>query len=530
MTLVFRAIWQDARESLITAAEEAFNRWLTAQAIDIDPPDEGRVVVDHGSTTATSDQVEIRVRRALRDGIDAVQLELTTASEDHARTSLTRLTAIEIDDSDGWLWIDVEREARPGTGWPLLSAPTLIHDLLDNGVDARVDQVRITSTPQRIAPAGLAGLIRNPFRSIPLVVFSEGPAGFTASLARAEETARRLAGAVQTVLLAKTDADAFDEHIGGELGVTGGDARLYLANTGESGLDPDRHRLIRDAQMSVGPTQTVRLVSSILGATITARRPPATYDAVRRELRLGRSRSDAELLAVAESEIERLTAERNQLKSDREYLEETLLDTQADLESAVIETARLQNQLQVMATARNGVATETTSDLAREAHSVGEAISAARDLLSRVVIPEGVEHDIDDLDSNVSSTSWGELVWRGLRALHRYACADHDGDFRHWCATSGDIWAWPATGKKLALRESETVESNRRYADQRRFPVDVDVDQSGTITMWSHLKISEGGGPMAPRIYFHDDTRGTTGKVHVGFIGPHKYTENTRTN
>jgi hypothetical protein len=48
--------------------------------------------------------------------------------------------------------------------------------------------------------------------------------------------------------------------------------------------------------------------------------------------------------------------------------------------------------------------------------------------------------------------------------------------------------------------------------------------------MLAHLKIAEGGGPLAPRVYFHDDTRGPTGRVHIGFIGPHKYMENTRTN
>ncbi|NLG22719.1 MAG: hypothetical protein GX555_14965, partial [Actinomycetales bacterium] len=74
------------------------------------------------------------------------------------------------------------------------------------------------------------------------------------------------------------------------------------------------------------------------------------------------------------------------------------------------------------------------------------------------------------------------------------------------------------------------VESNRRLAEQRRFPVDTQVDPAGTTIMWSHLKIAEGGGRLAPRIYFHDDTRGVTGRVHIGFVGPHHYTENTKTN
>ena len=39
--------------------------------------------------------------------------------------------------------------------------------------------------------------------------------------------------------------------------------------------------------------------------------------------------------------------------------------------------------------------------------------------------------------------------------------------------------------------------------------------------MEAHLKPVQGGGMQIPRIYFYDDTKGRTGKVHVGFIGPH---------
>ncbi|WP_255491855.1 MULTISPECIES: hypothetical protein [unclassified Actinotalea] len=46
--------------------------------------------------------------------------------------------------------------------------------------------------------------------------------------------------------------------------------------------------------------------------------------------------------------------------------------------------------------------------------------------------------------------------------------------------------------------------------------------------MESHLKISEGGGDIAPRVYFYDDTAGAIRKVHVGFVGPHYLVPNTR--
>ncbi len=48
--------------------------------------------------------------------------------------------------------------------------------------------------------------------------------------------------------------------------------------------------------------------------------------------------------------------------------------------------------------------------------------------------------------------------------------------------------------------------------------------------MEAHCKIAEGGGRLSPRVYFHDDTKGATGLVHVGFIGPHRYVRNASTN
>ncbi len=88
--------------------------------------------------------------------------------------------------------------------------------------------------------------------------------------------------------------------------------------------------------------------------------------------------------------------------------------------------------------------------------------------------------------------------------------------------------AWPATTKKLAMSESETVMNNDKFAAARVFEIDPLVEPTGRITMQSHLKISEGGGNLAPRVYFHDDTGGKTGKVHVGFVGPHHLVPNTR--
>jgi hypothetical protein len=38
--------------------------------------------------------------------------------------------------------------------------------------------------------------------------------------------------------------------------------------------------------------------------------------------------------------------------------------------------------------------------------------------------------------------------------------------------------------------------------------------------MEEHIKIEQGGSPC-PRIHFYDDTRGSTGRIHVGWFGDH---------
>jgi hypothetical protein len=80
------------------------------------------------------------------------------------------------------------------------------------------------------------------------------------------------------------------------------------------------------------------------------------------------------------------------------------------------------------------------------------------------------------------------------------------------------------------MTESQSVQQSSRLRNQRLLPVAREVCSDAKVVMLAHLKIAEGGGPLAPRVYFHDDTRGPTGRVHIGFIGPHKYMENTRTN
>ena len=69
------------------------------------------------------------------------------------------------------------------------------------------------------------------------------------------------------------------------------------------------------------------------------------------------------------------------------------------------------------------------------------------------------------------------------------------------------------------MNESESVRNRPELRRARDFPVDRALHRSGNHFMEAHIKLDN--GEMAPRLYFLYDTRGETGKVHVGYVGPH---------
>ena len=78
--------------------------------------------------------------------------------------------------------------------------------------------------------------------------------------------------------------------------------------------------------------------------------------------------------------------------------------------------------------------------------------------------------------------------------------------------------------------EPRSIHEDDALHKARELPANPKVDPSGYLFMEAHLKVSEGGGPLAPRIYFYDDTGEKTGNVHIGFFGPHDPMPNKSTN
>ena len=163
-------------------------------------------------------------------------------------------------------------------------------------------------------------------------------------------------------------------------------------------------------------------------------------------------------------------------------------------------------------------------------YTITGVIEIARDEFDRVVVPDAALKEIDALEADEKSGDWARELLKGFRALQAYAeeAKFFAGGFWEWCEHSNNPDTWYASASKLAMSESDTVMENARLMRQRRFVVDQQVDPTGYQVMQAHMKIAEGGGQNIPRLYFWDDVKGRTGKMHVGFIGPHRLVQNTK--
>ena len=155
--------------------------------------------------------------------------------------------------------------------------------------------------------------------------------------------------------------------------------------------------------------------------------------------------------------------------------------------------------------------------------SVSEALTKGKQLLDHVEIAEKVSTRLDDLDNNQRAKTWGRDIWKAFLAFEAYARSGYTGNFYQWCS-SGNDFSW--FSQSTALKESDTVHNDERLYAQRVLPITTEVDPRGKVFMESHLKFR---GSMAPRLYFFDDTKGKTQKVHIGGIDPHSRWENTTT-
>ncbi|MDP9867647.1 MULTISPECIES: hypothetical protein [Streptosporangium] len=157
-----------------------------------------------------------------------------------------------------------------------------------------------------------------------------------------------------------------------------------------------------------------------------------------------------------------------------------------------------------------------------EPTSLMDALNMARETLAHVEIGDtDTEAAKLDLAYPTLARVWASKTWDALRALDAFARARSSGEFAggffDWCRSAARLTI-PAG--MVAMSESRTVNTNGKYSMRRTFAVPLEVHPSGKVLMEAHIKIRKGGCP-APRIHFHDDSGGSTGKIWIGHVGDH---------
>jgi hypothetical protein len=163
--------------------------------------------------------------------------------------------------------------------------------------------------------------------------------------------------------------------------------------------------------------------------------------------------------------------------------------------------------------------------------SLAEALVEARTSLARLVIGDTEDSAVwlDNAYPRMRST-WAAKAWDALRALNEFAEARSAGKFSRgfhdWCA-GGAPGRFTIPAGMVAMRESRSVTGRGKFSRPRTFPVPIEVAPGGELLMEAHIKLRSVGYP-APRMHFHDDSGGATGKIYIGYVGDHL--PNTRTN
>lgn len=519
MSLLYRAIWKGCTEepdqrAVVELAHESFSRWA------LDDPDATPLGV--GETTAGNKTINVRVL----DSDDMYGIEAQT--RDNQAPAVWSVTVRTLATGTAFhVWVDLAMETDEPTQSITVGPPRVIRDLLalsnrpSLGVTDIVSDVA-TVTSDEIP--GLVALLRRTERSIPFIVCA-APVDHSDPhwTERAARIAHRTRGIATVVTLDEAATAAFRTELG-PLAVWPGAVRTYLPAPLRTMADGWRHRYVPASVLnsSSGKAAVNRIVYAVAQLS-TRRRIPAEL-----QVFAGDEHATADY-----DKLERLCED---LQLEIDIGQEELAEVQRELARANGHLTRLRQVMEAngrsdlfwgLSQAGSGTGAANRPETVQD---VSEAVAAAQEHLGEwVVVAPTAARSLDGIDTAPNAYAWGNSAWRGLQALAAYAQMKQrggGGNFWSWCER-GDPLSWPATSKRLAMRESETLR-NSRQADSRVFDVDPAVGQGLRIYMEAHLKVSEGGGGLAPRIYFYDDTDGATRRVHVGFVGPHFLVPNSR--
>lgn len=525
MSLLYRAMWHDegaTAQDYLPAARLALTRWAVGDLDSNDPLPDG----EHQLGTQRHLSIETVSGPGL-SGFEARRSDEHLRPDHRVEQWHTRVLVIT---NEHMAYTLVENGVTTDdlATWVTLGRPRVVDALIASSVKPKLGASQIALDPISVSAGqtpALVDYLRSDGRTLPVIAFTqprqELDTGRWAELAT--QAATRIAGVCQVVVLDLGAALELQTQLG-TLAVHPGGVRTYLPAPLNTPYDGVRHRYVAPRLVAELDTRLVdRLVYSM--SVLSTRR--TVMDELHLEHPQGlREAPDTPDLQERVNELEF-----SLLEASEGYGE--ALEEQTRMTERIRRLERVVREHGLEGTLWAGLEDEEPDQgLPTSVDTCTLAVLFAEEhLTDHLSVHPDAPIDLDQLDAAIEARPWANTLWQGLRALSSYGeakKAGFAGGFWDWCANSGDVRAWPATKKKLAMRESETVSQNPKLAAHRILPVDPAVSPDGRILMEAHLKISEGGGRLAPRVYFHDDTGGPTGKIHVGFIGPHHHLPNTK--
>ncbi|MDX2679396.1 hypothetical protein [Streptomyces soliscabiei] len=492
----------------------------------------------------------------------AIRIQLREDKPD--ATWRTTITGVAFEDSSALLAVGLE--VFPNIDMPLSPGrPRLVRDLVRD-LKPMDGPAPLTLGAQSVSAEGINALVDvlcDPTRRLPVIVAAQPLRPNQLWSERMGRAMPLCAGAASLYVLADTEAvDAFRTAIGEYYRVAPGSVRTFLTEVDPAwAKDASRHRFLAMARMSdpqdkawFGLARTVQRLSTeapLPEALRTISFPDdagqrhreerrAALAAVRPSDELAGMRKDVEelkaLLAQADEELKEAARTADLSTRTAASLEEQLHAAveraDGDMEEALralddVERARAEADV-----LRHRLREEGRYDDTVVAEQSPGMPDSFEDLWERLDTFDGVLVTADkgralDLDEAERARVWAAKAWNALRALDSYAQAAREGFnggfYQHCTSDRPGAVNWPL--KQLATAESDTTMN--RWGAERTFAVPLDVDPSGHKEMQAHLKL-DSKGSTSPRIYFLDDTKGVTGQVIVGYIGPHL--TNTKTN
>lgn len=519
MSLLYRAIWQGTTDKensdILNVAKNRTSRWI----YNSDNPKP----LDESSTPFSNSSGGIRSYTYREVDDCAFEVQVFDKSNDGTEwtTSIRVLRSAEsisILIENGMESEDLAKRIKVGR-------PGIVHDLLGVFNKPYLGGSGINTGPLEIPENGisiLVDLLNDTSRTLPVIVCTspnKDPNRYWIS--RANQIAKRVEGVAIVVTLDNKAVTEFRSRLG-DLAAWGGQIRIYATGPVDANADAWKHRYYTASQIEKSHKRVIDKIVYSTTQLSTRRRVPPIFDVF-----------NSNEIEISQEKIE---DERAEWDLALEIAREEQGDLERELARATGHLSRIKDELLQRGLGEIiwGTQQEADTSAPDEVQDTSEAVTAAQLYLSEwLTVPDSAGQELEAIDTTTNAYSWGNTAWRGFRALAAYAkdCATDwtGGGFWEWCK-SGPPLGWPASTKKTSMSESETVQNSAKLSQKRIFEIDKAVSTTGRITMLSHLKVAEGGGDLAPRIYFYDDTGGPTQKMHVGLVGPHYLVPNKSTN